>query len=566
MANETNDVVKSDAEQYSMKIMQRRSEEILRQSEERYRRLTHAVTDYIYTVNFSNNEPIETIHSGACEAVTGYKPEEFAAEKYLWINMVHCDDRQKVCKQASDCVSGREVETIEHRIVRKDGAVRWIKSTLVPHFDGNGAILSYDGLLQNITERRETREILDRKQRNLEAIFDAAPIGMLLVNEHLIVKRANNIIREMAHKDYCDIVEQRLGSVLSCYNLLNEDKGCGHGSSCAFCMLRKTIEGVFESGEPVREIEFHPRLTKEGREKSLWFEIGVEPTIIDGRRRAVLAINDITRRVESEKELKQAKESAEKAKAELEQVNIQLEDSVERANLMTQEAVVADAAKSQFLANMSHEIRTPMNAIIGFSEVLAEEQLTEEQKHHIDIIRDSAANLLQLINDILDFSKIEAGKLDIEFTDCPLEQLFAVIESLMRPSAKSKDLGFEILQCTELPGYIRTDSVRLRQCLINLINNAIKFTGSGHVYVNVWLEDVEDKPYIRFDVEDTGIGIATDKLDVIFEEFAQADGTTTRKFGGTGLGLTITKKLARLLDGELSVTSEPGKGSVFTLM
>ncbi|GAH36580.1 unnamed protein product, partial [marine sediment metagenome] len=274
-------------------------------------------------------------------------------------------------------------------------------------------------------------------------------------------------------------------------------------------------------------------------------------------------------RKRAEEDLKHAKEQAEKAWAELEQTNLQLEDSIKRASLLAQEAVVAGQAKSEFLANMSHEIRTPMNAIIGFSEVLAEGELTDEQRHHVAIIQESGENLLQLINDILDFTKIEAGKLDIEIVDCPLEQLLAAIESLMRPAATKKELTFDVLQCTELPERIRTDPVRLRQCLTNLVNNAIKFTKEGHVYVNLSLQEVNDKgrpePYIRFDVEDTGIGISADKRELIFEEFMQVDGSSTRRYSGTGLGLSITKQLAHLLDGELSLTSEEGKGSVFSL-
>jgi len=255
-----------------------------------------------------------------------------------------------------------------------------------------------------------------------------------------------------------------------------------------------------------------------------------------------------------------------RAEKELEQFNRQLEASSERANHLAQEATLADLAKSQFLANMSHEIRTPMNAIIGFSQILEEEELTDEQKHHVRIIRDSAAHLLKLLNDILDFSKIEADKLDIEITDCSLQKLFAVVESLMRPLAIEKGLAFEILQCSELPAQIRTDPVRLRQCLVNLVNNAIKFTEEGHVYVNVSLQEIDNEPYICFAVEDTGIGVPADKQELIFDEFMQIDGSSSRRYdNGTGLGLAITKKLAHLLGGEATLTSEAGKGSVFSL-
>ena len=235
------------------------------------------------------------------------------------------------------------------------------------------------------------------------------------------------------------------------------------------------------------------------------------------------------------------------------------------------DADAANKAKGEFLANMSHEIRTPMNAIIGFSEVLAEEiRLTDEEKHYVDLIQESSQILLQVINDILDFSRIEAGKLDIEIIDCSLGRLLIVVESLMRPAAIEKGLEFKILQCGELPAQIRTDPVRLHQCLINLINNAIKFTERGHVYVNVSLQEVNDKgtpePYIYFDVEDTGIGIPVDKQGSIFEEFMQVEGGCASKYGGAGLGLAITKRLAHLLGGELTLTSEMDKGSTFSLM
>ncbi len=253
------------------------------------------------------------------------------------------------------------------------------------------------------------------------------------------------------------------------------------------------------------------------------------------------------------------------AERELERLNNRLEASVERANRLAQEVTLADLAESQFLAGMSHEIRTSMNAIIGFSEVLSEESLTDEQLHHVKIIRESARHLLQLMNDILDLSRIEAGKLDIEITDCSLQHVLAVVESLMRPAAKEKGLTFEILQCDELPARVWTDPLRLRQCLVNLICNAIKFTEEGHVYVNVSVQNKKDAPFICFDIEDTGIGIPPDKENLIFEEFTQADAGTTCRYSGTGLGLPITKKLANLLGGQLTVTSEVGKGSVFSL-
>ena len=236
-----------------------------------------------------------------------------------------------------------------------------------------------------------------------------------------------------------------------------------------------------------------------------------------------------------------------------------------KSDALAQRAEVANQAKSEFLANMSHEIRTPMNSILGFADLLAEEPLTESQIDYVQTIRENGNTLLAIINDILDLTKIEAGRLDAEQTDCDLHEMTTHIANLMRLSAERKGLRFEVHFSSHLPRRILTDPVRIKQCIVNLLNNAIKFTPSGHVFLNISEELSEQRRWIRFDVEDTGIGIPEDRQEAIFEAFTQADGTTTRRFGGTGLGLTITRKLAELLGGDLTVSSKVGQGSVFTM-
>lgn len=273
----------------------------------------------------------------------------------------------------------------------------------------------------------------------------------------------------------------------------------------------------------------------------------------------------ITERQRAEIELESSRADLANSYIELESVNSHLEKQTALAREMAAEAEQATLAKSRFLANMSHEIRSPMNTIVGFSDILAQSTLDQEQGEYVHMIKSSSYNLLRLIDDILDFSKIEACQLNIEQIECSLGELLNSLELSMKHQAHGKDLAFNIVTEPNLSANICSDPYRLQQCLINLVGNAIKFTEQGHVMVRVALQDQAAGPFVNFFVEDTGIGISQDRQKVIFESFTQADESTTRKYGGTGLGLAITKQLAELLGGRLSLHSEPGKGSIFTL-
>ncbi len=367
------------------------------------------------------------------------------------------------------------------------------------------------------------------------------------IEEHRRVEKDLRLVHSLVNQshDSVFIIDLETGRFLKA-----NDHACSVLGYSRDQMLEMKVSDI-EKGLPddlawlshTEELKEKGSLIVEGRHKGkngtmLPVEVSVTHIQQDGNDYALATARDISERQRIEGVLKQAKQEAEEA----------------------------NKAKSQFLANMSHEIRTPMNAIIGFSQVLAEQELIGEQREYVTLIQESGNILLQLINDILDLTKIEAERLQVEIVDCSLEQLINSIESLFRQQAQHKKLEFKVLERGALPVRIRTDPIRLKQCLVNLVSNAIKFTERGHVHVNVSLETDAGESLVCFDVEDTGIGIPTDKQEAVFRVFVQGDGSTCRKYGGSGLGLAITKRLAGLLGGWLSLTSESGKGSTFSLV
>ena len=370
-------------------------------------------------------------------------------------------------------------------------------------------------------------------------IFQGSGDAMRVIDENFTVLEANNEMERITGIHANESVGTK------CYDQFFSE----------ICKTDKcTLRSIF-AGEGRIQMETVKK-TKSG--EYLPVEIVATPLSIEGRVTGVIeSFRDITDR-------KGAEEASLKAKQETEEINRKLEKAIELANQLTVEAEKANMAKSEFLANMSHEIRTPMNAVIGFTDMLFDTDLDENQMDFLKTIERSGESLISLINDILDFSKIEAGNLDFEEIDFDPELVAYDVCDAVRPRIGTNPIELLCHIGDKVPSRVKGDPSRFRQVLTNLMGNAPKFTEAGEIELSLDVEEEKDgSTKLHAKIRDTGIGIPKDKLAIIFEPFKQADGSTTRQYGGTGLGLSICKQISNLMGGDVWAESEGGKGSTF---
>ena len=516
-------------------VEHQRVEQALKESEERYRRISDAINDYIYTVIIEQGRVLKTLHGQGCEAVTGYTADEFGTSPLLWIGMVPEADREAVRSHARKLLAGGDATAIEHRIIRKDGSTRWVRNTPVPRYDADGIMVSCEGLIQDITENKLAYQALEMAFQYSRSLVEANPDPLVIIDKDGIITDVNSAAEQITGYPRNSLV----GTDIS--NYFTEPE-----------MTRAGCHKAFRLGT-VRDYELIMK-HRDGAVTPVLFNASVYRDGDGQEMGVIVSARDISRIKQVEGELYKHKQ--------------QLEELVQHRTRQLQEAreqaEAASKAKSQFLANMSHEIRTPMNGIIGIAQLLRTSQLDPEQREWLDGLDLAANNLLSIINDVLDISKIEAGKVEIEKICFDLRACITEVFKSQKSAFKAKGLYWRKLIDKEIPVWLIGDSLRLKQVLINLLSNAVKFTETGGITLSVQINNEgPDTMQIQFSVSDSGIGMPSEVVEKLFAPFCQADLSTTRKYGGTGLGLAISKNLLELMGGGIWVESIVGRGSTF---
>ncbi|GLH73688.1 hypothetical protein GETHLI_21900 [Geothrix limicola] len=499
---------------------------------DRYRALVEDLKEVIFQIDRQGQW---TFLNPAWADLTGYPVEESLGRPFL--TFLHPADNARYLNMLTYAVdTGQAVFESEFRIPTQSGDVKWVEAHQRIAFDESGVVLGISGTLGDITERKHTEIVLRVATSRLRALIENMQAGILVETEGRKIALLNETFCQMFHVPVPAhvLVESDTRDILDeCLPLLADPVG-----------FRARAEALTEARKPVQGEEFE---LVDGRIMAVDFV----PIIVGEEYLGQLwQYHDITERRRAEIKLEEAAE-------ELERKNLELAEARDKA-------LELSGLKSEFLANMSHEIRTPMNGIIGMTGLLLDTPLGAEQRQYAETVRSCGDALLTLINDILDFSKIEAGKLVFETLEFDLLTVIEDVQAVLAVKAEAKGVELGVFVDPATPLAVAGDPTRLRQVLTNLVDNALKFTHEGSVEVRVRPEsEAEGQVLLRVEIQDTGIGMKPEVVDRLFTSFFQGDSSTTRKYGGTGLGLTICKRLAELMGGGVGVTSVPDEGSTF---
>ncbi|XZF13745.1 PAS domain S-box protein [Chitinophagaceae bacterium MMS25-I14] len=479
------------------------------------------------------NETQELTHSGSWELnlvtgenrwsaeafrIFGLEPAETGPSTELFSSMIHPEDYGKYIDAIRKAIHNGESSDFDLRIVLQDKTVKHIHAIGKPCYNDKGHVVRLEGAIVDITARKASEAAIQLKEEQLRTFIEYTPVAIAMLDRNMRYIAASNVWK----------TSYRLGD----QNII------GKSHYEVFPEIREEWKEQHQrclAGEVLRsEEDFFVR--QDGHTD--WLRWEIRPWYENEHHIGgiVMFTEVITGQIEAREALIKAKEQAEQAAI----------------------------AKSQFLSTMSHEIRTPLNAVIGFTHLLLQNP-REDQKEYLEILKFSGENLLVLINDILDFNKIEAGKIDFEETQFGIRDLLNNIKLASLQKATEKGILLKLMVDEDVPHTVKGDPVRIGQILTNLVSNAVKFTTKGKVTISASLvqKDAETAT-INFEVRDTGIGIPKEKHQTIFDSFTQASADTTRKYGGTGLGLTITKRLLELYGSAIHLESVPGEGSAFS--
>jgi PAS domain S-box-containing protein len=618
----------------------RRSEEALREAEDRFRQMAENVHEIFWMMD-ARHEKFLYISPTYAE-VWGRTCQSLYEQPSSWIDGVHPDDRTGALKNVEQRQAGIFTD-LEFRIVRSDGSVRWIRSRAFPMPDAEGKDSRIAGVAEDITERKEAAESLRKSEQRFRTFVDHATDAFFLQDHDYVILDVN--------RQACDSLGYTRDELIG---MTPADFDPNFTTAVMEDLTRRLDAGklmAFESSHRRNDGTIFP------------VEIRGQAFNEGGRRFAVAMVRDITERKQAEEALRESEQRWRSLTETLPQLvwtatpdgacdyfstqwtqhtgvpedrllgwqwmetlhpddreptrtfwtnsvagrgaydveyrvrrtdgeyrwfktrGVPIRDSAgrtvkwfgtctditdarlaaEELRLAKEAAESANRAKDEFLANVSHEIRTPMNAILGMTELVLGTPMSGDQRQSLRIVKAAADNLLSILNDLLDFSKIEAGKMELDPADFGLRA--ALGDTLRTLDMRARNAGLDLVSHVDadVPDALVGDAGRLRQVLLNLIGNAVKFTKEGEVVVRAEVAGgtTPDRVAVRFSVSDTGIGIPPDKQEKIFRAFEQEDTSTTRKYGGTGLGLTIASRLVALMGGTITVDSEPGRGSVF---